>query len=132
MGQVAIMTAASDNLTIRWLNDAQTLRRYGDESHAILLERCVEDLEIDRRQSDLEALTLTQASRECGYTADHLRRLKRDGKLTDVGKPNAPRVRRGDLPQKPNKFDRTVLAAEFGDTSKEQIARSIVADGGIR
>ena len=126
------MTAQSTELTNRWLKDAETFRRWGDEHQASILERCVEDLEAFLRESDLEPLTLAQASRESGYTPDHLRRLIREGKLTNVGRRNAPRIRRGDLPQKPRRFDSSLDTTDLEVASKEQIARSIVADGGIR
>lgn len=46
-------------------------------------------------------ITLTEASRRCGYSAAHLGRLVRDGVIPNAGRPNAPRVRSGDLPKKP-------------------------------
>ncbi len=125
-------TTAFDDLATRWLDEAQTLRRRGAKAQAVVLESCAEDLESAMRDSDLKALTLTQAAYECGYSADHLRRLIRDGKLTNVGRRNAPRVRRGDLPRKTRQFDRIHETVEFEVTGKEQIARSIVAEGGSR
>jgi hypothetical protein len=46
-------------------------------------------------------LTLTEAADRSGYSIDHLGRLIRDGTIPNAGRPGAPRIRRGDLPQKP-------------------------------
>ena len=40
-----------------------------------------------------QLLTLTQAAAACGYSADHLGRLVREGALTNYGRLHAPRVR---------------------------------------
>jgi hypothetical protein len=47
-----------------------------------------------------EVLTLAEASQLSGFSAEHLSRLVRDGRLANVGRKGAPRVRRGDLPLK--------------------------------
>ncbi|MFZ5625226.1 MAG: hypothetical protein ACOY71_12525 [Gemmatimonadota bacterium] len=47
-----------------------------------------------------EPLTLKEAARLTGYSIDHLCRLVREGKLANVGRKHAPRVRRGDLAPK--------------------------------
>jgi hypothetical protein len=47
-----------------------------------------------------EPLKLRDAARESGYSEDHLGRLVKEGKLVNVGRKRAPRVRRSDLPRK--------------------------------
>jgi hypothetical protein len=47
-----------------------------------------------------EALTLADAAKESGYSSEHLRHLVASGKLENVGRKHAPRVRRADLPRK--------------------------------
>ncbi len=49
---------------------------------------------------DEELLTLSAAATRCGYSADHLGALVRDGKLPNYGKKNAPRVKLSELPRK--------------------------------
>ena len=50
-----------------------------------------------------ELLTLAQAAGESGYSIDHLGRLVRTGKLANHGQVGSPRVRRSELPKKPNR-----------------------------
>lgn len=73
-----------------------------------------------------ELLTLTQAAHESGYTREHLSRLVRDGKIPNVGRPNAPRIRRSSLPRKPGHLPPQQTESQIGITSKGQIVRSIV------
>jgi hypothetical protein len=48
-----------------------------------------------------EVLTLTNAARESGYSAEHLRHLVASGQLANAGRKHAPRVKRSDLLRKP-------------------------------
>jgi hypothetical protein len=59
------------------------------------------DLDAVEREEEGKLVKLSEASRACGYTSDHLRVLIRAGKLTDYGRPHAPRVRLDELPRKP-------------------------------
>jgi len=52
----------------------------------------------------LEALSLPQAASESGYSADHLAREVRVGRIPNAGRRGAPRIRRGDLPRKPGRI----------------------------
>jgi len=58
--------------------------------------------ELDTLVSDSanEALSLRQAAAESGYSADHLAREVRAGRILNAGRRGAPRIRRGDLPRK--------------------------------
>lgn len=62
----------------------------------------------DEFLADLAALatsegfvTLTEAARHTGYTADSLSRMIREGRLTNHGRKHAPRVRVSECPKKP-------------------------------
>jgi hypothetical protein len=121
-----------EELVTRWRSEAKILRRRGAIPQAEVLEECAQDLEEALRHHDEDTLTLAEASQASGYTADHLGRLVRDGRLHNAGKRNAPRIRRCDLPQKGSHFDRSPGPSHLGSASKEQIARSIVANGGLR
>ncbi len=126
------MTKPPDSLVHQWRTHAQTLRKYGAESQALAVESCAEELKLWLRECLTEALTLQEAARESGYSADHLGRLVRDGKVPNAGRANAPRIRRCDLPMKREDLRDELSASQFAGTSKEQIARSIVAYGGLR
>jgi hypothetical protein len=68
---------------------------------AALAAEVVVDLESLVRSRDLDALTLSAAAAVSGYSADHLSRLIRKGALLNVGRKGAPRIRRKDLPIRP-------------------------------
>jgi hypothetical protein len=86
-------------LSHEWRVLATTLRTYGGEMIATAMMRCAEDLEIMTKADD-DVVTLAEASRESGYTADYLGRLVKRGDLKNHGRPHAPRVRRSEIPQK--------------------------------
>jgi hypothetical protein len=44
-----------------------------------------------------ETMSLTEAAERTGYSAEHIGRLVRRGRLPNAGRKNAPRVRLGDL-----------------------------------
>jgi hypothetical protein len=48
-----------------------------------------------------DVLSITEASRHSGYSADHLRREITAGRITNSGRPGKPAVKRSDLPIKP-------------------------------
>ncbi len=89
-------------LLANWRADAATLRRRGATSHADLLDSLIADCEAALTIQQVEAVTLAEAARVSGYTADHLGRLIREGKLRNVGRPHAPRVLLTNLPRKPD------------------------------
>ena len=66
-----------------------------------LIDEILADLDAIEREEKGKLVKLSEASRACGYTPDHLRVLIRSGKLTDYGRPHAPRVRLDELPRKP-------------------------------
>lgn len=66
-----------------------------------LIDEILADLDAVEREAQGKLVKLSEASRACGYTPDHLRVLIRTGKLTDYGRPHAPRVRLDELPRKP-------------------------------
>jgi|SRR5215207_5393815 len=76
---------------------------FGDEARARALEWAALRVERAIREQAEEPLTLAQAAARSGYSADHLARLIRDGKLTNVGRRGAPRVHAGDLPTRPSR-----------------------------
>ena len=50
----------------------------------------------------LEELTLSDATEESGYSYSALQKMVASGELANLGDKGSPRVRRGDLPSKPN------------------------------
>ena len=119
------------SLVAQWRSEAAQNRRRGQGTAATLIESLADELEESLTSFDSELLTLHEAGAESGYTPDALGRLLRQGTIPNSGRPNAPRIRRCDLPRKPGRNgDGQSPVSCVG--SKEQIARSIVNsdDGG--
>lgn len=111
----------------RWKERAQLLRECGgNENAAQLWERAAAEVETAMVLYADEGLSLTEGGRESGYSADHLGREVRSGHIENVGRANAPRVRRGDLPYKAGRLRGRLAPDEIRSSGRAQIARSIV------
>jgi hypothetical protein len=93
-------TIMPDALPPEWRDRAQYLRDYGDSSTARLWELAAKELEVALASHGQETLTLVQAARESGFTADHLSASIKKGRIPNAGRDGAPRIRRADLPIK--------------------------------
>ena len=69
-------------------------------SGAAMLSRMLQELEAALTGERSEELTISEASHVSGFSTEHLARLVRQGRIANVGRKGAPRVRRGDLPSK--------------------------------
>jgi hypothetical protein len=94
------MNPTPNDLLAEWRSRADLIRQYGDPNTARLWEIAAAELERALRQVGDEPLSLVAASRLCEYTPDHLGSLVRRGVIPNAGRPNAPRIRRADLPHK--------------------------------
>ncbi|MDE0692002.1 MAG: hypothetical protein OXI55_07120 [Gammaproteobacteria bacterium] len=114
-----------------WRRRAKMLRRYGAETPATALERCADELEATLVEHDETTFSLVEAARESGYSADHLGRLVRDGKIPNAGRSGAPRIARRHLPRKAHAPAETRLADKPRprDLSNAQIVQSIIEKG---
>ena len=114
-----------------WRRQAKSLRRYGGETPATAIERCAADLEATLVERDETTFSLVEASRESGYSADHLGRLVRDGKIPNAGRPGAPRIALKDLPRKAHAPSDPRLAEKrrSSEVSNAQIVQSIIEKG---
>jgi hypothetical protein len=116
----------TDALITRWREQAVALRRYAAAGQAEALEQCAAELEAALDQLDGELITLATAATECGYSADHLGRLIRSGRLTNHGRDHAPRVRRGELPRKAHRRQTTPLRTTEPSPDMEALTRDII------
>ena len=118
-------------LPANWRRRAKALRRYASESPAVALERCAAELEDTIRERDETTFSLVEAARESGYSADHLGRLVRDGRIPNAGRLGAPRIARRDLPRKAQTPPEPPLAEEprRRELSNVQIVQSIIEKG---
>jgi hypothetical protein len=111
----------------KWSAEAETLkRRAALVDGATLLAEVLADFAAVTRGGVDETLNLQEAARECGYSADHLGRLLRDGKLPNAGRPNAPRIRRRDLPHKASALRPDPASLKLLGATPGQIARAVV------
>lgn len=114
-------------LATAWREEAIRLRdRYADERGARILAVVADELTDALNDIDSELLNLEQAAAESGYSADHLGRLIRQGKIPNAGRKNAPKIRRGDLPRKRVLRQRPLMQM-LGESRTERIARAIVS-----
>ena len=88
-------------LSARWQGHAAILHRWGATAQAAAVELCASELEDEARAFSLESLSLGQAEEDSGFSYSALEKMVRNGRITNVGSPGQPRVRRGDLPKKP-------------------------------
>jgi hypothetical protein len=113
-------------LLMRWAERKAGFAKYAAlVDGAKLLDECIAELEISLALERDALLTLQQASRESGLSADHLGRLVRNGQLANVGRKHRPRVRRSDLPMR-NRLHTVERTPIIHSSSKRQIARDVV------
>jgi hypothetical protein len=121
----------SDDLLAKWSGQAETLRRLGAHvDGAKLIEAILADLEAVARAEAAQALTLDEAARESGYSAEHLGKLLRVGTIPNAGRKNAPRILRRHLPYKPSALRGSTLAPQLVGATPGQIARAVVTSSG--
>lgn len=113
-------------LVAHWRTEAISLRAWGAIGEATTLERAAVQLEAAQRETDNELLTLTQAAAVSGFSADHLGREVRAGRIPNAGRPSAPKIRRRDLPLKPRKLQPEHSQATFVG-ARGRIARAVVS-----
>ena len=123
-----------EGLPVAWRKQAKTLRRYGGETPAVVLDRCADDLETTLQELDETTFSLVEAARESGYSPDHLGRLVRDGKIPNAGRPGAPRIARRHLPRKCHSTGappqpRLACDRTRREVSSRQIVQSIIQRG---
>lgn len=84
-----------------WEADAATLARRGDPRGAELIRQLVGEARAAIAETAGDVLTLAEAARLSGYSADHLRALVAEGKIPNAGAKYRPAIRRADVPRKP-------------------------------
>ena len=119
-----------EELQQRWLMRREEFARVGAHvDGAKVIVEFLADLATEDREEADQLLTLTRAAQLSGYSAEHLARCIRTGKILNAGGKNRPRIRRADLPKKPKK------SLELGAEKAYNVdadARSILSRRGER
>ena len=87
-------------LPAEWRALAAQQRRLGADSQARILEFCADELAAALLRAGDELLSLSRAAQESGYSADHLSRMVREGRIPNSGRRSKPLIRRKDLLKK--------------------------------
>ena len=116
-----------DDFRAKWRTEADALRRrHASVDGAALCVEMLADFEAVVATEMDAALNLQEAAAESGYSPDHLGALVRQGKIPSVGRPNAPRIRRQDLPRKASRLRAPSPAFRLLGATPGQIARAVV------
>jgi len=89
-----------DQLASEWRSEAELFRRRGLDEAARMAESYAAELEVRVLHWSKEALTLSQAEKESGYSRSALERRLATGEIQNAGEFGAPRILRRDLPRK--------------------------------
>ncbi len=107
------MTDPLDELERSWLDEADQYERVGALVKGdLLLRRIVDDLRRTILARASQVLTVGEAARESGFSKSHLFALLESHRIPNAGGPNRPRVRRYDLPRRPQRRTPSCPAAD--------------------
>ena len=96
-----VLTSSYDDMVRHWRVRLVEWERLGVlVSGAAVAKQVLDDLQTLATSSGNELLNLREAAHLSGYSADHLGREVRAGRIPNHGRSGAPRIRRGDLPRK--------------------------------
>lgn len=113
-----------EKLADEWLDQASRDEARGLVLAASLMRAAVSEMLARINDLQSEALTLSQAAEESGYSRDHLRRLLRSGRLSNAGEKGKLMVLRRTLPLKPALVPHAIPIQLHGP-SRQQVVRSL-------
>ena len=112
------------DLASEWREKAKEFHQHALDAVAAAYGRCADQLEEALEEDSSALLDLQQAAQESGYSADHLGRLVREGRIPNSGRAGAPRIARRDLPRKASEVAQPRRRRE---TTNRQVVQSIIA-----
>ena len=118
-------TTVLTDLPATWRDKAGIFRDHAEEPLARAYEACAGELEQALAEDSQAPLTLSEAAEASGYSADHLGRMVRQGKIPNAGRRGAPRIRRADLHGRPG----LARQHEGPQVDRTQIVRSAINEG---
>ncbi len=91
-----------DQFLVKWRTRLDELQRLdATVNGAKLCGEVLADFEAVATAEDEALLILPEAASRSGYSAEHLGRMIREGRIPNAGRKGAPRIRTADLPRKP-------------------------------
>jgi hypothetical protein len=116
-----------EEFTAKWGSEADAMDHRGAlVNGAALLHEVLSDFDAVIRGHGEESLTLVEASRQSGYSADYLGSLVRQGRIPNAGRQSAPRIRRRDLPLKASRLPSSHTSFKLVGATPGQIVRAVV------
>lgn len=109
-----------------WRALAAQQRRLGADAQARILEFCADELAAALMRAGDELLSLSRAAKESGYSADHLSRMVREGRIPNSGRRSKPLIRRKDLPVKTSKSKEKPCFSPKSDYISGRLFRDII------
>jgi len=123
------MRYETSDLVRLWREHAATLRKYGADDQAAVLEQCATEVEADRQRRDGATINLDEAVELTGFSRSHLRRLWRTQKVRQVGTRGNPEFLVSELPRKPGYVAKNEILADNEQqlvNLRMQVARAVV------
>ncbi len=119
-----------DSLPKAWRARADAFAEHHCDELAAAYRQAADELDQVLSTCEDELLNLKQAESASGYSADHLGRLVREGKIPNAGRTNAPKIRRRDLPGKASRLRAQDSPLILVGATPGQIARAVVDSEG--
>lgn len=112
----------------RWAERGVDFERFGVQvDGARLCAEVVSDLRQIESAEAQRMVGLEEAAQLSGFSADHIGRLVREGRIMNYGRKGAPLVRVVDLPRKPGSLTSATPLAILAPADRRRIARSLLA-----
>lgn len=115
-------------LVATWREQASSLAGYADPVAKAFAD-VADQLEAALQAEAADSLSLTEAARVGGYSADHLGRLIRAGQIPNVGTKTRPRIRAAEVPRKATTTTGTLapgsLRCDIGGSTRSNTSTSV-------
>jgi len=117
------MMPTPDEIRDRWIARREEWKRlHVQVDGAALVDEVLDDLNTITQDHGATPLGLTDAARESGYSAGHLGRELKAGRIPNAGRDNAPKILRRDLPRKLGTLPESPLESTL---SRKRIAQAV-------
>lgn len=112
-------------LADEWQSRIPNFEKHGCQEVAMTYRKLHEELQRELDAIMQQTLPLTEAARVSGFSADHLGRMIRQGRLGNVGRKYAPRVLLSELPIKPRPAGSQSLGEDIASIVESAIKEEV-------